>query len=463
MGEALLTRRGSGGGTIKNGIAKSVFPVEDIRQNMFVEQVPAVSLFQGSVYYSNVVSYDGENFLCSSGASLYFLTKNEQGVYEQSDAINIGVTTNIGEIYFLSNQIAIITTLVATAEKPAYWYIFEIDFSSKTVTKKYTSAAFAGQWANYNTTRVVRFQAISQNRFLLMFLTENLSDYSGNQNYRFSLYSIDSSWKLKEEKTFFASGGTDTTGYLKSYSLGKFDDGEDENGKYGLYWAQIDYYEEQYTATLEKLRRCFRLSIKIYYDTGEYEELYKVTSKGTSIPPGLYGAPIVIKNTIVSLGQGSINIIKFGTDHIPVSASPTSLALTQGDIESGYGSKYPIAYKMDSLTYDEVYFIYIQTVNKVNYYAIGKIVPTEDLVTYEFLYLIGNSGNLPSEITDNFLCRTDWTMYGTQNCVVNKSSPHGVKYLALDYPMVKQAENLIFGVSGIKELKKNEVGTVYSI
>lgn len=465
MGEALLTRRGSGGGTIKNGIAKSVFPVEDIRQNMFVEQVSSQSLVESKTYYSNIATYDGENFLCSTSTSLYFLSKNKQGVYEYSDAINIGFETTIGSIFFLNSRTAIITTVVGGSEKPAYWYIFEIDFSLKTITQKYKSTKFAGQWGNTMTNTGVRFQAISQNRFLLMFLTESSVDYTGSEIYCLTLFSIDSSWKLKVEKNFFANS-SGYTGYLRSYSLGKFDDGEDEKGKYGLYWAQFDYYEKEYNYDFESLKICSRISLKVYYDTGEFEELYKITSKGSSMPPGLTGQPIVIKNTLVYLGSNEVSVIKFGPDHIPVSSSPMRLTLAPGDIKSGAGSKITMAYRGNSLFQDELYFIYIQSIKDINYYGIGKIVPTEDLVTYEFAYLIGDSVTLANEITDGFFSYSETNaVFGLRKGVIKQEAYNHryARHLYLDCPMVKQAENLIFGVSGIKELKKNEVGTVYSI
>lgn len=471
MGEALLTRRGGGGGKIKNGIVKTVLPIEDIRQNMFVESVPNMLLTTLKQYMNGVVSYDGENFLGHYYKRLYFITKNSQGVYEQSDGIELGFKRDIRQIHQLSNQFAIVILSYPSSENPTYWHIVKTDFVSKTASIVYTSSPYAGQTFNSDSALMVNVSILSQTRFLLMFLTNSNNNNYNNMKYEFSLYSIDSSGKpTREHNWLYKYQDSNDTGYIITGALGKFNEGEDEKGKYGLYWAHVDYSNTTYGGAVSNMRLCFRLSVKIYYSTGEYVELYKINSAGSSLsemPPGMAGSQYIIKNTIINLGSVNANIIKFGNDYKPVSNTPTTLSLPEGlDIKSGFGSKTTISYKKDSFAIDELYFVSMPKIRETTKICMNRIVATEDFVRHEFLYLIGDYTMYPIEQLSMFSNMGDsWFKYGKQGMVANVrgTSVDGIYYLDPQRPLVKKADKYIYGVSGIKELKKNEVGTVYSI
>lgn len=469
MSDAIITRRGGAGGAIENSRKMKVFPTENIAKNMFVEKTTAKTLGTFTNNVNQVATFDGENFLYASGKGIGFITKNEQGEYEQSGYVDLGTTNEISNIYLLSNQLAIIGDLGRKQSSGHYWYVVRIDFGSKLASKTYTSNSYGG--GNYQVNGQyygLKVQVINSNTFLLMFTFDD-NDYGNQTCCEFTLYTVNSSgvpivkkmWVYKAERL----------GFLRASILGKFDEGEDSNGKYGLYWAQISYSNGEYNnitaSSPSVLKNWVHLSIKIYYDTGNYEELYSniglTSTAPSSVPPGYYNSlrVRVIKNTLVSLESSYAGIIKFNSNHIPNSNSPTNLEFTSGDKESGYGSKYIIDDGTNSLFSDALYFNCAQTISQENHYLTGRIVPTDDFVVFECLKYYGKSTEFENH---SLLEKMKWSFYGnTQNHIAVNSFSSYLLALPLEYFAVKLSSNSIFGVTNIKKLNDLEVDEISAL
>ena len=369
-------------------------------------------------------------------------------------------------MYLLSNELAIIGDLGQQQNSDHYWYIVKIDFKSKLAVKTYTSGGYGG--GNYYIDipqNSLKVQVINSNTFLLMF---TFSDrvYGHQPCCEFTLYTVNSSGTPTVKKQWIKKTSR-AIGFCKSSILGKFDEGEDSNGKYGLYWVQISYGSDEYsniTPTNNTLANWVHLTLKIYYDTGDYEELYSnIGLSGTtpsSLPPGYYNNSMVkvIKNTLVYLDNAAAKVIKFNSNHIPSSNTPTNLEFTSGDKESGYGYKYIIDDGTNSLFLDALYFNCYQTINSKIHYITGRIVPTDDFVVFECLKYYGvkeeieNYGLLDSAI---------WSFYSEiQNRIVVNQDNRLFLGLSLDYIMVKSSVSSIFGVTNLKQLNDLEIDEI---
>lgn len=469
MSDAIITRRGGAGGAIENSKKMKVFPAENIAKNMFVEKTTAKTLLKFTNNVSQLATFDGENFLYASGKNIGFITKNEQGEYEQSDYIDLGTTNEINNIYLLSNQLAIIGDLGRQQDSDHYWYIVRIDFESKLAAKTYTSSAYGG--GNYSVNGQdygLKVQVINSNTFLLMFtFSDNVYGYQ--TCCEFTLYTVNSSGVPTVKKQWVKK--VEKLGFLKASILGKFDEGEDSNGKYGLYWAQISYSNDEYNkitaSSPSVLKNWVHLSIKVYYDTGNYEELYSniglTSTAPSSVPPGLYNSlkTRVIKNTLVDLQSSYAGIIKFNSNHIPNSNTPTNLQFTSGDKESGYGSKYTIDDGTNSLFLDALYFNCMQRISQENHYLTGRIVPTNDFVVFECLKYYGKSTEFENY---GLLGKIKWSFYGNaQNHIAVNSFSSYLLALPLEYFAVKLSSNSIFGVTNIKKLNDLEVDEISAL
>lgn len=469
MSDAIITRRGGAGGVIENSKKTKVFPAENIAKNMFVEKITAKTLATFTNNVSQVATFDGENFLYASGKNIGFITKNEQGEYEQSGYIDLGTTNDINNIYLLSNELAIIGDLGRQQNSAHYWYIVKIDFKSKMAVKTYTSAAYGG--GNYSVNGQdygLKVQVINSNTFLLMFtFSDNVYGY--DICCEFTLYTVNSSGVPTVKKQWAKKAGT--LGFLKASILGKFDEGEDSNGKYGLYWAQISYSNGEYNnitaSSPSVLKNWVHLSIKVYYDTGNYEELYSniglTSTAPSSVPPGLYNSlkTRVIKNTLVNLQSGYAGIIKFNSNHIPNSNTPTNLEFTSGVKESGYGYKYIIDDGTNSLFLDALYFNCYQDISSQYHYLTGRIVPTDDFVVFECLKYYGQNTEFENA---GLLERIKWSFYrSTQNHIVVNNFSSYLLALPLEYFAVKLSSNSIFGVTNIKKLNNSEVDEISAL